>query len=139
HFVSEALGLHNLRRLGHRGLTNQANRRDEGRAAGPPRSVRVEREVRPAPHDLRDQAPTSERPTITLRSLVISSYMRPGRLSASISDACATSNCSRVATSDLGKIVCKRSVTLPDGSAGPLMGASRCMTGGGSAAWTKAE
>jgi hypothetical protein len=27
-------------------LTNQANRRDDGRAAGPPRSVRVEREVR---------------------------------------------------------------------------------------------
>src|SRR5205814_1589484 len=27
-------------------LTNQANRRDEGRAEGPPRSVRVEREVR---------------------------------------------------------------------------------------------
>jgi len=28
-------------------LTNQTNRRDEGRAAGPPRSTRVEREVRP--------------------------------------------------------------------------------------------
>jgi hypothetical protein len=32
------------------GLTNQANRRDEGRAAGPPRSVRVEREVRQHDH-----------------------------------------------------------------------------------------
>src|SRR5205823_2214288 len=30
-----------------KGLTNQANRRDEGRAEGPPRSVRVERVVRP--------------------------------------------------------------------------------------------
>ena len=28
-------------------VTNQANRRDDGRAAGPSRSVRVEREVRP--------------------------------------------------------------------------------------------
>src|SRR6266700_4209920 len=30
-----------------RGLTNQANRRDEGRREAPPRSVRVERVVRP--------------------------------------------------------------------------------------------
>src|SRR5438874_2495306 len=33
------------RRVALRWLTNQANRRDDGRAVGPPRSVRVEREV----------------------------------------------------------------------------------------------
>src|SRR5437667_1468442 len=40
-----------------RALTNQANRRDDGRREAPPRSVRIEREVRPLcqPH-----APTRE-------------------------------------------------------------------------------
>src|SRR5438552_15889055 len=41
-----------------RGLTNQANRRDEGRAVGPPRSVRVERAVRG--HDRRKEGEETE-------------------------------------------------------------------------------
>src|ERR1700693_3820742 len=42
-------------------LTNQANRRDDGRAAGPPRSVRVEREVRP---QINDTGTTSRDPAM---------------------------------------------------------------------------
>ena len=53
-------------------LTNQANRRDEGRAVGPPRSVRVEREVRPhfLPHLLCDipRLYLPKRPRIELTS-----------------------------------------------------------------------